>query len=109
MKRIYLLTAGMFWIVSNQTWAQDSASHNITTYLHVGKNVKKNMYSQHPDDFEISRIKFQLNYKKEWYSDTIPALFRDEKGYLVKVSLPENISEHTDMLSCTLFLYEKIR
>ncbi len=107
MKKICLLLAGMYGFISNPVWAQDTASHNITTYLHVGKNVKKSMYSQNPDEIELSRIKFQLNYKKEWFSDTLPALFRDEKGYLVKVSLPENMSQHTDMLSCTLLLYEK--
>jgi hypothetical protein len=65
------------------------------------------MYSQNPDEIALSRIKFQLNYKKEWYSDTLPALFRDENGYLVKVSLPENMSRHTDMISCNLLLFEK--
>jgi hypothetical protein len=107
MKRIYLVLAGILWIISNPALAQDTDSHNMTTYLHVGKNVKKTMYSQDPDEIELNRIKFQLNYKKEWHSDTLPALFRDEKGYLVKVSLPENLSQHTDMLSCTLILYKK--
>jgi len=107
MIRMYMSLAGILWIAPIPALAQDSTSHNISTYLHVGKNVKKSMYSQYPDEIELSRIKFQLNYKKEWYSDTLPALFRDEKGYLVNVSLPENMSQHTDMLSCTLFLFDK--
>lgn len=94
-------------MVSNQSLAQDSSAHNITTYLHVGKNVKKGLYSTNPDEIELSRIKFQLYFKKDWYSDTLQALFRDDKGYLVKVSLPENLIRHTDMLGCTLLLYEK--
>src|SRR5664279_1465130 len=97
----------MLLIASHPALAQDSVANSVSTYLHVGKNVKKAMYSQDPDEIELSRIKFQLNYKKEWYSDTVQALFRDDKGYLVKVSLPDDISQYTDMLSCTLFLYDK--
>jgi hypothetical protein len=94
-------------IASHSVLAQDSVDNNLSTYMHVGKNVKKSMYSQDPDQIELSRIRFQLNYKKEWHSDTVQALFRDENGYLVKVRLPDYIRQRTDMLSCTLLLYEK--
>jgi hypothetical protein len=107
MKKLYVVSAGLLLLASRPVVAQDSSAHNISTYLHVGKNVKKSLYSEDPADIELNRIKFRLNFKKEWYSDTVQALSRDEKGYLVKVSLPENINQQTDMLSCTMLLYEK--
>jgi hypothetical protein len=91
---LYIVSALLLLMTPDPVLAQDSPVHNISTYLHVGKNVKRSLYSEDPADIELSRIKFQLNFKKEWYSDTLQALFRDEKGYLVKVSLSEDISRH---------------
>ena len=108
MIKTLTLLAGLLLMISVTATGQDAPANQVSTYLHVGKDVKKSMYSEDPRDIELSRIKFQLNYKKEWRSDTVQALFRDEKGWLVNVSLPEDISQHTDMLSCTMLLYDKI-